>query len=115
MALARIYDVISPRAKGTPTATATDVPVRLEALKDRSEPGRELAGHVSYGLLVSRDGGRSYTLLASGRHGLPQGRADPRHGGQRVRGDRLRQQRQLRRQAARRASAGVRPRGSPSG
>ena len=42
--------------------------VRIRKVKDRSEPGRELAGHVAYGLLVSRDGGRRYDSVVSGRH-----------------------------------------------
>jgi hypothetical protein len=42
--------------------------VRLRKVKDRSESGRELAGHVSYGLLVSRDGGNDYAVVVSGRH-----------------------------------------------
>jgi hypothetical protein len=36
-------------------------------VKDRSEAGRELAGHVTYGLLVSRDGGKQYSVLVSRR------------------------------------------------
>ena len=67
-ALARSYDVISPRAKGFAHRSGGHVTVRLREVKDRSEPGREVAGHVSYGLLVSRDGGRSYDSLVSGRH-----------------------------------------------
>ena len=68
VALARTYDVISPRAKGFAHRSGGRVTVRLRKVKDRSEPGREVAGHVSYGLLVSRDGGRSYSSLVSGRH-----------------------------------------------
>jgi subtilisin family serine protease len=68
VALARTYDVISPRAKGFAHRSGGHVTVRLRKVKDRSEPGREVAGHVSYGLLVSRDGGRSYSSLVSGRH-----------------------------------------------
>jgi hypothetical protein len=60
--------VTSPRAKGKARRSGGSVTVRLRKVKDRSESGRELAGHVTYGLLVSRDGGRSYPLVVSGRH-----------------------------------------------
>jgi subtilisin family serine protease len=66
--LARTYDVVSPRAKATARRHGGSVTIRLRKVKDRSEPGRELAGHVTYGLLVSRDAGRSYSSLISGRH-----------------------------------------------
>jgi subtilisin family serine protease len=68
VALARKYDVISPRAKGIAHRSGGRVNVRLKKVKDRSEPGRELAGHVTYGLLVSRDAGRNYSVVVSGRH-----------------------------------------------
>jgi subtilisin family serine protease len=68
VALARTYDVISPRAKGTAHRSGGRVTVRLKKVKDRSEPGRELAGHVTYGLLVSRDAGRNYNVVVGGRH-----------------------------------------------
>jgi hypothetical protein len=35
--------------------------------RDRTEQGRELAGRVTYGVYVSRDGGRSYRLVAGFR------------------------------------------------
>jgi hypothetical protein len=44
------------------------VSVRLRKVKDRSEPGHELAGHVRYGLLVSRDAGRNYDIVVGARH-----------------------------------------------
>jgi subtilisin family serine protease len=66
--LARAYDVTSPRAKGRASRSGGSVTVRLRKVKDRSESGRELAGHVTYGLLVSRDGGRDYSVVVSGRH-----------------------------------------------
>jgi subtilisin family serine protease len=65
--LARAYDVTSPRAKGRASRSGGRVTVRVRKVKDRSEPGRETAGHVTYGLLVSRDGGRDYDLVVSGR------------------------------------------------
>ncbi len=65
--LARAYDVTTPRAKGRASRSGGRVTVRVRKVKDRSEPGRETAGHVTYGLLVSRDGGRDYDLVVSGR------------------------------------------------
>ena len=74
-ALARAYDVTPPRPKGRARRRGTRVSVRLEKVKDRSERGRELAGHVTYGLIVSRDGGGASEVVVSGRrHGVPQGR-----------------------------------------
>jgi subtilisin family serine protease len=68
VALARTYDVVAPRAKGSARKRHGRVSIRLRKVKDRSERGRELAGHVRYGLLVSRDGGRNFDVLVSGRH-----------------------------------------------
>jgi subtilisin family serine protease len=65
--LARAYDVTSPRAKGRASRSGGSVTVRVRKVNDRSEPGRETAGHVTYGLLVSRDGGNDYDLVVSGR------------------------------------------------
>jgi hypothetical protein len=67
--LARAYDVTSPRAKGRASRSGGRVTVRVRRVKDRSETGRETAGHVTYGLLVSRDGGRDYDVVVSGRRG----------------------------------------------
>ena len=69
-ALARSYDVVSPRAKGRARRSGARVKVRLARSKDRSEPGHERAGHVTYGLLVSRDGGRNFSVVVS-RRGKP--------------------------------------------
>jgi subtilisin family serine protease len=66
-ALALTYDVTSPRARGRAGRRGDTVNVRVRSSKDRTEPGRELAGRVTYGLLVSRDGGRSYLPAVSGR------------------------------------------------
>jgi subtilisin family serine protease len=66
--LARAYDVTSPRAKGKALRHGRTVSVRVSKVKDRSERGRELAGHITYGLLVSRDGGKGYDVVVSGRH-----------------------------------------------
>jgi hypothetical protein len=43
------------------------VRVRVRSTKDRTEPGRELAGRVRYGLVVSRDGGDDFNTVVSGR------------------------------------------------
>ena len=67
--LARAYDVTSPRARGRAQRRDGNVAVRVKKVKDRSEAGREVAGHVTYGLLVSRDGGKDYDVLVSGRRG----------------------------------------------
>ena len=66
--LARAYDVTSPRVKGKARRHGGTVAVRLSKVKDRSERGREVAGHVTYGLLVSRDGGKGYDIVVNGRH-----------------------------------------------
>jgi subtilisin family serine protease len=66
--LARAYDVTSPKAKGKAKRSGATVSVRVNKVKDRSERGREVAGHITYGLLISRDGGRSYDPVVSGRH-----------------------------------------------
>ena len=65
--LARAYDVTSPRAKGRAQRSGSSVTVRVRKVKDRSESGREVAGHVTYGLLVSRDAGRQFNVVVSGR------------------------------------------------
>ena len=65
--LARAYDVTSPRVKGKASRSGATVTVRVRSVKDRSESGREVAGHVTYGLLVSRDGGKGYDVVVSRR------------------------------------------------
>jgi subtilisin family serine protease len=67
-ALARAYDVTSPRAKGKARRSGGHVAIVVKKVKDRSESGRELAGHVTYGLLVSRDAGKNFSVAVSGRH-----------------------------------------------
>jgi subtilisin family serine protease len=66
-ALARTYDVTAPRARGRATRRGTRVEVRLLRSRDRTERGRERAGRVTYGLLVSRDGGRDFDVAVSSR------------------------------------------------
>jgi subtilisin family serine protease len=67
--LARVYDVSPPRAKGRARRRDGRVSVRVSAARDRTEPGRELAGDVTYSLLVSRDGGRNFSVVVSRRRG----------------------------------------------
>jgi subtilisin family serine protease len=65
--VARIYDVVSPRARGRTRRHGNRVRVTLRRSPDRTQPGDELAGSVTYGLLVSRDGGDSFNVLVSRR------------------------------------------------
>jgi subtilisin family serine protease len=66
--VARIYDVLSPRARARTHPHRNRVHVAVKRSRDRTSPCDELAGHVTYGLLVSRDGGDSFRVLASRRH-----------------------------------------------
>ncbi len=66
-ALARVYDVTEPRARGYARRRGGGVGVRIRRSRDRTEPGRELAGGVSYLLLVSRNGGRRVAAVAGPR------------------------------------------------
>jgi subtilisin family serine protease len=65
--LARTYDVTAPRARARARRRGGTVRVRVRSANDRTEPGRELAGRVTYGLLVSRDGGDDFNTIVSGR------------------------------------------------
>jgi subtilisin family serine protease len=65
--LARTYDVTAPRVRAKATRRGGLVAVRIRRSKDRTERGRERAGHLSYGLLVSRDGGRTFSRAGSQR------------------------------------------------
>jgi subtilisin family serine protease len=65
--VARIYDVVSPRPRARTRRRGNVVHVTVRRSRDRTDPGDELAGRVSYGLLVSRDGGNSFHVIASGR------------------------------------------------
>jgi subtilisin family serine protease len=66
-ALARTYDVTAPRVRAKATRRGGRVAVRIRRSRDRTERGRERAGRVSYGLLVSRDGGRSFSTAVPQR------------------------------------------------
>jgi subtilisin family serine protease len=65
--LARAYDVRAPVVRGRARRSGQAVTVRLRRARDRTEPGRELAGGVTYSLLVSRDGGRDFDPVARRR------------------------------------------------
>jgi hypothetical protein len=64
-ALARSYDVTPPRATARSRRSGSRVRVRLARVRDRTEPGRELAGVERYSLLVSRNGGRGFRVVRS--------------------------------------------------
>jgi hypothetical protein len=66
--VARVYDILAPRAHARVHRHRNRVRVRLRRSRDRTAAGDELAGHVTYGLIVSRDGGNSFRVLASRRH-----------------------------------------------
>ena len=66
-ALARTYDVAAPRVNAAARRRGNLVSVRVRGSRDRTGPGRELAGQVSYGLLVSRDGGRTFARVVGQR------------------------------------------------
>ncbi len=65
-ALARLYDITAPPTRGSARrAGRTVVRIRLRRSRDRAGAGRVLAGNVTYGVLVSRDGRRSFTRVGS--------------------------------------------------
>jgi subtilisin family serine protease len=65
--LARTYDLTAPRLRASATRSGSSVFVRLRRARDRTERGRELAGRVTYNLVVSRDGGRDFDPVVTGR------------------------------------------------
>jgi subtilisin family serine protease len=65
--VARLYDVLSPRANARTRRRGNRVRVTVTRSRDRTQPGDELAGRVTYGLLVSRDGGQSFDVVTSRR------------------------------------------------
>jgi subtilisin family serine protease len=65
--IARLYDVLSPPSRGRARRRGNRVRVTLRRSPDRTAPGDELAGHVTYGLLHSRDGGDNFRVVASRR------------------------------------------------
>jgi subtilisin family serine protease len=73
-ALARLYDITPPPTRGRARrAGRTVVRVRLRRSRDRTQPGRELAKGVTYGLLVSRDGRRSFGRVGNRSRRPPSG------------------------------------------
>jgi subtilisin family serine protease len=66
--IAATYDVIGPRARGKARRRGNRVKATVARTQDRADPGDALAGRLSYGLLVSRNGGRSFAVVASRRH-----------------------------------------------
>jgi subtilisin family serine protease len=65
--VARIYDVVSPRARARARRHGNRVHVTVRRSRDRTDAGDERAGKVTYGLVVSRDGGNSFRVLVSPR------------------------------------------------
>lgn len=65
--LARVYDVTAPRTKAEARRVGTSVSVRMARTQDRTEEGRELAAGVTYGLLVSRNGGQTFSAVTKRR------------------------------------------------
>jgi subtilisin family serine protease len=65
--IAARYDVINPRARGRARRRGNRVRATLLRTQDRTDPGDELAGALTYGLLVSRNGGRNFNFVTSRR------------------------------------------------
>jgi subtilisin family serine protease len=65
--IAATYDVVGPRARGKARRRGNRVKATVARTQDRTDPGDVLAGGLSYGLIVSRDGGRSFAVIASRR------------------------------------------------
>jgi subtilisin family serine protease len=65
--VARVYDVISPAARARTRRRGNRVRVTVRRSRDRTDAGDELAGSVTYGLLVSRDGGDNFSVVAGRR------------------------------------------------
>lgn len=67
-ALARVYDVRAPATRGRARRVGrARVRATVARTRDRTNAGRELAGKVSYALLVSADGGRNYRFAVRPR------------------------------------------------
>jgi Subtilase family len=67
--VARRYDVIAPRSRAGVRRHGNRLRVRVRRTRDRTARGDQLAGRVRFGLLVSRDGGRSFRVIAGRRRG----------------------------------------------
>jgi len=65
--IAATYDVIEPRARGKARRHGNRVKTTVSRTRDRTDAGDELAGALSYAVLVSRDNGRTYSVLREHR------------------------------------------------
>ena len=65
--IAATYDVVNPRARGKTRRRGNSVKATVSRTQDRADPGDALAGSVTYGLLLSRDAGRSFGVVVSRR------------------------------------------------
>ena len=65
--IAATYDVVAPRARGKARRRGNRVKVSVARTQDRADAGDQLAGALTYGMLVSRDGGRNFGIVASRR------------------------------------------------
>jgi Subtilase family len=65
--VARTYDVLSPAARARTRRRGNRVRVTVRRSRDRTQAGDELADRVTYGLLVSRDGGDNFSVVAGRR------------------------------------------------
>jgi len=65
--LARVYDTTDPPNRSRARRRGNRVRVTVRRVRDRAEAGDQLAGGVSYALLVSTDGGRSFRFAVMPR------------------------------------------------
>jgi hypothetical protein len=63
VAAAEVYDTDAPRSRARARRRGDRVTIRTRRSRDRTDPGHELAGRVTYSVLVSIDGGRSFRRL----------------------------------------------------
>jgi subtilisin family serine protease len=66
-ALARTYDVTAPLVRARVRRRDNVIAARVSRTTDRTDPGRELAGSLSYSLYVSPNGGRRFRPVVTGR------------------------------------------------
>jgi subtilisin family serine protease len=68
VALAARYDTRAPRPRAAAKRSGRNrVSVTLRGVRDRTEPGHERAGRVSYAVLVSSDGARTFRMAGRPR------------------------------------------------
>jgi subtilisin family serine protease len=65
--IASTYDVIAPRARAKARRRGNRVRATVSRSTDLTDPGDELAAGVTYSLLLSRDGGRNFGVVAGSR------------------------------------------------